>query len=177
MISIDQYRARIGNWYLLISCKPTLPKTGGKCSATSHNNNLLLLIILLLLAGDVHPNPGPVDRGRPLNISHINARSIRTYDQVTRSYLKFEEVESHLIHTMKSDILCISETWLDRTVTDCELDIPNYTLFRNDRNRRGGGVAIYVSDVLTTSRRPDLEHQDVESVWLEIINNKKKILL
>jgi hypothetical protein len=78
---------------------------------------------------------------------------------------------------MKSDILCISETWLDRTVTDCELDIPNYTLFRNDRNRRGGGVAIYVSDVLTASRRPDLEHQDVESVWLEIINNKKKILL
>ena len=114
MISIDQYRARIGTWNLLISCKPILPKTSGKCSATCHNTTyLFLLIMLLLLAGDVHPNPGPVDRERPLNISHINARSIRTYDQVTRSYLKFEEVESHLIHTMKSDILCISETWLD----------------------------------------------------------------
>ena len=35
--------------------------------------------------------------------------------------------------------MCIAETWLDKTVVDGELAIPNFQLHRRDRqNGRGG---------------------------------------
>ena len=36
------------------------------------------------------------------------------------------------------------ETWLSSDIFDSELFIPNYTIVRHDRNRHGGGVALYV---------------------------------
>ena len=47
------------------------------------------------------------------------------------------------------DIICIVETWLDNDVSDNELFLSNYRLFRLDRNRHGGGIAIYVCTSLT----------------------------
>jgi hypothetical protein len=78
---------------------------------------------------------------------------------------------------MKADIVCVSETWLDQTISDADIEIPNFTIHRNDRNRHGGGVATYVSNNLAVSRRIDLEYQDIESLWLEITTNKKTIML
>jgi hypothetical protein len=78
---------------------------------------------------------------------------------------------------MHSDIVCISETWLDSSIPDNAVEIPDYSIHRNDRNRHGGGVAVYVTNGLTVKRRPDLEHYDCESVWLEIITERKCLLL
>ena len=39
----------------------------------------------------------------------------------------------------------IVETWLDKGIANCEVDIPNFTLTRLDRNRHGGGIALYVA--------------------------------
>ena len=44
------------------------------------------------------------------------------------------------------DIILLCETWLDDSITDAELSISNYSICRRDRNRHGGGVAIYVRD-------------------------------
>ena len=43
------------------------------------------------------------------------------------------------------DIMTFSETWLDESVSDAEVfsDNSNLTVIRIDRNRRGGGVAIF----------------------------------
>ena len=41
-------------------------------------------------------------------------------------------------------ILGISETKLDNTIMDSELNIEGYDLIRSDRNRRGDGVACYI---------------------------------
>ena len=48
----------------------------------------------------------------------------------------------------KPDVIGIVETWLDSSVSDNELSLPNYQLLRSYRNRHGGGVAMYVSDSL-----------------------------
>ncbi len=48
-------------------------------------------------------------------------------------------------------MLCITETWLNYDVTDAEVSLENYNIFRGDRQsgRRGGGVALYVkSEIL-----------------------------
>ena len=40
-------------------------------------------------------------------------------------------------------------------------------MFRRDRNRNGGGVAIYCEEAFSAKRRPDLE-TDIEVIWIEI---------
>ena len=46
--------------------------------------------------------------------------------------------------TSKPDIICIVEIWLDNNISDNELAMQDYQLFRLDRNRHGGGIALYV---------------------------------
>ena len=40
-------------------------------------------------------------------------------------------------------ILAVSETHLDATVLDTEVSIDGYNMFRRDRNKHGGGIALY----------------------------------
>ena len=42
------------------------------------------------------------------------------------------------------DVICIVETWLCEDVSDNEVSIPDYSIVRLDRNRHGGGVALYI---------------------------------
>ena len=46
--------------------------------------------------------------------------------------------------------------------------IPGFKIFRRDRNRRGGGVMVYVSQEVNAKRREDLEDDAVEAIWMEI---------
>jgi len=48
---------------------------------------------------------------------------------------------------LNPDIICVTESWLDERVTENELCIPGFNLLRLDRNRHGGGVAMYIKDV------------------------------
>ena len=49
------------------------------------------------------------------------------------------------------DIVCVVETWLDSDVQNTEISIPNYELVCLDRDRHGGGVAIYLASYLPFS--------------------------
>ncbi len=44
------------------------------------------------------------------------------------------------------DILAINETKLDSSISDSEIYINGYTIIRKDRNRNGGGIAIYIKN-------------------------------
>ncbi|CAH3185505.1 unnamed protein product, partial [Porites evermanni] len=54
------------------------------------------------------------------------------------------------------DLLASSETRLDNTFTDSAVSIDGYTLIRRDRCRGGGGVAIYICNVIDFKIRSDL---------------------
>ena len=43
-------------------------------------------------------------------------------------------------------IIALCETWLDESVPESVLFIPNYHIIRRDRNRHGGGLLLYISD-------------------------------
>lgn len=65
------------------------------------------------------------------------------------------------------DIFGLNETWLDDTISDLDISIPGYIVIRNDRNRRGGGVCLYIRDHLKfeTLIKPQ---NDVESIWAHV---------
>ncbi len=53
-------------------------------------------------------------------------------------------------------ILAVSETWLSDVVSDTQVSIGGYSLFRKDRNRNGGGIALYVSEKLFSTNMVQL---------------------
>ena len=83
------------------------------------------------------------------------------------------------IQSYSIDVMTLSETWLDDTVSDIEVCPPHYGLniVRRDRNRRGGGVAIIFSNHVHFRSCFDLSEGNVESLWVELFPNSKRALL
>ena len=68
----------------------------------------------------------------------LNARSI-----LTKHYNLFA-----LMCTFNVDVLTITETFLDSSISDSEICPHNYTIFCKDQTHHGGGVLIIVQDQL-----------------------------
>ena len=49
------------------------------------------------------------------------------------------------------DVICVVESWLSEDVSNDELFIPGYDIFRCDRDRHGGGILIFVKSELCAS--------------------------
>ena len=47
----------------------------------------------------------------------------------------------------KVAVIAISESKLDETVVNGEINIPGYNILRSDRNRYGGGVLCYIKKI------------------------------
>ena len=56
-----------------------------------------------------------------------------------------------------TDILAVNETGLDDIISSGEVIVPGYALERNDRNRDGGGVALYIRNTINYERLFDFE--------------------
>lgn len=147
------------------------------------------LEMLLFRSGDVHPNPGPLstsssnssnsssssmsntlfsslDLTHNLSFVHYNVQSILS---------KLEILQAEL---SEFDILAFTETWLSPHTDINDLLLHSYnTPERKDRaGDNHGGVMIYVKDFLHYKRRTDLEHRNIENIWIEITNSHKRIL-
>ena len=108
-----------------------------------------------------------VNQDSGLKIAHINVRSL---------FPKIDEIR-FLLNNTNLDILCISEAWLDNTITDAQVKVDGYAIERNDRNRHGGGVAMYIRDTLDYKLRDDLD-SDTECLWIDLkISSEMNMLL
>ena len=132
--------------------------------------NITLTASLVLLANDVSPNPGP-GQSQPLKLKglwilHINICSLR--NKLTEFRLFCDKHRPH--------IPSLNETWLDDSFLDSELYLPGYQLLRQDRDRHGGGIAVYIAENLNPER-VDISIGDIEALWFELSQlHSKKIL-
>ena len=74
-----------------------------------------------------------------------------------------------LLSKLSAAVLAVSETWLDGSVTDAEIELVGYTVVRKDRNRNGGGVCLYVRSDISYNPRTDLSCDELESVWIDLL--------
>ena len=123
--------------------------------------------ILIRLSNDIHLNPGPPTAPhRDMTICHINSQSL------------LNKVDLIAVELGKYDVITVSETWLDRTIDNSEIHIPNYQEpIRLDRDRHGGGVAVYFHKNIPFVERKELYIPNLEVLWAEIVLNGKKVLL
>ena len=82
----------------------------------------------------------------------------------------------------KFAVFTISESWLDTTVSDLEIEIPGYNVYRVDRgNKAGGGVCAYVASNYRTELLTDISNistNGFHQLWLKIqVRNVKSIII
>jgi hypothetical protein len=134
--------------------------------------------LLLLLAGDIHEHPGPESTSSSytdttfsishhLSFVHLNVQSIRH---------KLDILYSELVDF---DILAFSETWLNNTISSDDLKLLSYnTPERKDRiDDSHGGVILYVRENLHYKRHYNLELNNLECIWIELIPENNKHVL
>ena len=86
---------------------------------------------------------------------------------------------------IKPDVVCGTESWLNGVkpgkppsqdhIKSSEIFPDNYTVYRNDRDRHGGGDFILVRDNITSVAEPDLS-TDCEAIWTKIKTEGNKDL-
>ena len=81
---------------------------------------------------------------------------------------KIDELRS-IAQKSKASIIGITETKLDKSVLDAEIEIDGYDLMRSDRNRHGGGVACYVRNGICFNQKTGIFSDDIENVFFDIL--------
>ena len=121
------------------------------------NDDTCFQFLFLLLCGDIELNPGP-------NVFHIPRDSIHNYKSFQERGLHFVHLNINsllpkideirlLALNSKPHLISLSETKLDSTILDEEIDVYGYSMIRSDRSRNGGGVACYVKNDISFNRK------------------------
>ena len=123
-------------------------------------------------AGDTILNECPLNKNKldtlkGFRIAHLNITSIPKYIEQLRLYLLNKPV----------DVFTINETRLDESIGNVEVNVQGYNLWRKDRCRYGGGVAIYTRDTLNVREMSSFVPENIEAVCLEIIKPKTQPIL
>ena len=86
----------------------------------------------------------------------------------SRSLISKIDELSATVKSYTSDIVVVTETWLSSNVPNSAIDISGYSLLRHDRSdgRRGGGVCVFVKDMLPFIHLKEIESHEYESLWL-----------
>ena len=127
--------------------------------------------LLILLSGDISLNPGSnhqhklqclnewnIFKSRGLHFIHLNINSLLP---------KIEEVRI-IAKSTNAAIIRISESKLDESVLEPEIQTDDYKILRCDRNRHGGGAAFYIRNELSYNIISVFPPK-IESVFFEIL--------
>jgi len=77
-------------------------------------------------------------------------------------------------------LIGIAETWLHEDISDGEVNLEGFTLYRKDRHSvksgKGGGVVLYISNSLVSSACEELNKYKAEAVWCNLHVEKGSVV-
>ena len=76
----------------------------------------------------------------------------------------------------RASVIGITESKLDKTVLDKDINIDGYELVRSDQNRHGGGVVCYIRNDISFNVRGDFSNE-IENIFLDTFLPKTKPIL
>ena len=110
---------------------------------------------------------------RNISLAHLNVRSIK-------NRINFIQV-NELVADNDWDVFTASETWLNSTVSNAEINIAGYKLIRSDRRyKRGGGDCAYIRNNLKAEEVKHLSSSSehgFQQLWVRIQHIKLKSFL
>ena len=126
---------------------------------------------LLLLSGDVSLNTGPIQRSPNINSTlwePPNKKGLHFLHIKTNSTLLKKDEVRCIANKTKAAIIGITESKLNHTVPDSEVNLPGYDILWCDSNRNGGGVACYIRKDLCFNTRT-LHWKEIENLVLDVL--------
>ena len=136
--------------------------TPSRYTASERNHNLSNLVSVNIVKTPATNHHNKVQNHLLPTVLMANVRSLSP---------KVDEL-GMIANVNSVDIIAVTETWLASDIPDNAVDIPNFNLFRKDRNdpikRNGGGVGAYISTSHPTRRIHDFDNPNIESLWLAI---------
>ena len=148
----------------------TLRKNTTKCS----NEQNLIKIHVTNYDQTSNRLTGGCNKQNRIKLFHLNIQSIKNRNHL----IQIRE----LVSDNKVDvILAISETWLNSSILNAEVEIQGYRIHRLDlKYKRGGGVCIYVRNNLKSNVLKDLSYISdlgLHQLWVQIQLNKNKSII
>ena len=143
--------------------------TSNSCpSPLSSNSTSTFQLTCLQTSGDINPNRGPTTlkqqnckNANNLKIGHLNVSSLKNREHL--------QLVKHTIIKNKVDVLTLSETWLNSSITDLELEIPGYNLYQVDRNTNQVKVLTDISNI---------SDNGLHQLWINLqVRNLKSIVI
>ena len=81
------------------------------------------------------------------------------------------------VSEQRPHIVYITETKIDSTIDNSHIEIDDYVVVGNDRNRHGGGVVMYIHKTVYYTLREDLAYSEIESISIQIkVGNYKPFI-
>ena len=105
-----------------------------------------------------HEKIGKCHSKKGLLICSLNAPSL----------LRHKDEISILIKENKVDVIASNKTKLDKKIADDAIAIDDFILKHLDKNRHGGGVAIYIRETLNFEHRVDFPTGNLEAICIEV---------
>jgi len=115
---------------------------------------------------------------KKIKMCHVNIQSLGRGDQgiTSNANLKLDQIRTVLQLEHQFEVIGISETWFTPAVSDDDIALQDYTLHRKDRTDRRG-VCCYIKTSITSRRRVDLEKENMEIIWTELLLKPKSIIV
>jgi len=147
---------------------------GGVVNKLKFNHHSVLYKYIILLSGDINLNPGPTQgyysnntwspfKKRGLHFLHLNINSLLP---------KIDEIR-FIAKKSNAAVIGITESKLDDSVLSSEISIDGYDVLRNDRTRKGGGVACYIRQDLCYIQK-NVFPATIENIFIDIMLPKTK---
>ena len=118
-------------------------------------------------AAEVTNNNPQLNNLSSLKIAHLNINGLRN------------KVDLLSVELSEYDIICVSETKLNNLVETAKLKIDGFhDPIRRDRQyNNGGGLLVYIKNNIHFKRRPDIENQYIETIWIQVCTLNKQFLM
>lgn len=116
--------------------------SSGSCITAQARRNWFVLL-LLLLSDNIQPDLGPELTQLQMPDEFKTRNGLQFFHLNVRSFVNKIDFIRILADSTDSDIMVFSETWPKKSVTDALIGSEGYSVFRADRARKGGGIAIY----------------------------------
>ena len=108
-----------------------------------------------------------------IKLSHLNIRSLKNRDHIVQLRL--------LVRQIRHEIITISETWLNSTVSNADIELEGYKILRLDRlGKAGGGVCMYYRNDLKVSHLKELSSISslgFRELWVKIHHRKLRSII
>ena len=96
-----------------------------------------------------------------------------------RSIINKKDELNIMVDDIKPHIIGITETWANNDITDAELGLEGYAMFRKDRmGRRGGGVLLYIKENIPAYEVQLQEEADCnEAIWCKLVTGHTTVTI